>query len=59
MFVAPYTVYVNGLDRPFDHINVNFISDAAQIWADSEYGVVLDDNAQRIPSEILWEILGQ
>lgn len=58
MYKAPYRVYCSGLDNPYDSVQVNYISDAAQIWADYPNAVVLDDRADRIPPEDLESILG-
>ena len=58
MYKAPYRVYCSGLDNLYDSIQVNYISDAAQIWADYPNAVVLDDRGDRIQAEDLKEILG-
>ena len=53
MYYAPYTVvFANGTQREFD-----YISTAAQVWADEEDATVRDANGIEIPACDLYELL--
>lgn len=56
MFKSPYTVFLNGLDYPYDNIKVCSLKAAADIcWSYSGPSVVIDDNGNRVPNDILFE----
>ncbi len=57
MYKSPYTVFLNGLDDENDYIVVNYIKDAAQLWADEMDAVILDDNAIRVDIEDIKSVL--
>ncbi len=60
MFKAPYTVFLSGLDNPYDYLRVNSLDKAADLWAGFPLRdvVVLDDNAKKIPVSLLRSIAG-
>ncbi len=58
MYRSPYTVFLSGIDNEYDYIKVNYIKEAAQLWADEMDAVIIDDNGVRVDVEDIKAVLG-
>lgn len=58
MYKSPYTIFFEGLDNPYNNLKVNYIKDAAELWADERDAVIIDDNGVRLDVEDIKAILG-